>query len=251
MFFNTVDGGGTARLAPDDSLLNDLVDANHILYGNGVLDAFGHVSARHNLHTDRFLLARSMAPALVTRNDILEFELDGTPVGTPDRPVYLERFIHASIYAARPDVMAVVHSHSPSVLPFGVVREAPLRPVFHMAGFIGSRAPVFEIRQFAGEDTDLLIKNLDLGDALAATLGDNSVVLMRGHGATAVSRTLRDAVYRAIYTEVNARIQTNAMQLGTVDFLTTGEAQAASLTNERQVDRAWDLWLRQLGRPPG
>jgi ribulose-5-phosphate 4-epimerase/fuculose-1-phosphate aldolase len=232
-----------ASASPDHaSLLEDLVDANHILYNERVLDAFGHVSVRHPQRTDRFLLARNMAPALVGTADILEFELDGTPVDALGQRVYLERFLHGEIYRARPDVMAVVHSHSLSVVPFSVSKSARLRPVCHMGGFLGSGAPVFEIRDAAGPASDLLIRNPPLGAALASVLGDANVVLMRGHGSTVVAPTLKQVVFRAIYTELNARLQAEAMRLGEVEYLTVDEARATMETNEGQVDRPWQLW---------
>jgi len=226
----------------DPGLLQDLVDANHILFNEGVLDAFGHVSARHNQRADRFLLARNMAPGLVTADDIVEYELDGTDVDGRGRRPYLERFIHGEIYRARPDVMAVVHSHSPAVVPFSVAKSAPLRPVFHMGGFLGGGAPIFEIRDTAGDATDLLIRNVALGAALAAALGTANVVLMRGHGSTVVAPGLRVAVYRAVYTEINARLLSDAMRLGPVELLTIEEAKAAMTTNEGQIDRPWEFW---------
>ncbi|MBB3142149.1 class II aldolase/adducin family protein [Halomonas organivorans] len=227
------------------ALLEDLVDANHILFNEGVLDAFGHVSVRHPEAPERFLLARNMAPGLVTRDDILEFELDGTPADADGRKVYLERFIHGEIYRARPDVMAVVHSHSPSVVPFSAVASTPLRPMCHMSGFLGEGAPIFEIRDVAGSATDLLIRDAPLGEALAHSLGDNNVVLMRGHGATVTAPSLKQAVYRAVYVEVNARLQADALRLGPVEYLTAGEARSAMETTEGQVERPWQLWKQR------
>jgi ribulose-5-phosphate 4-epimerase/fuculose-1-phosphate aldolase len=224
------------------SVLEDLVAANRILFRQGVVDGFGHVSARHPDRPDRFLLARSMAPAQVTLADILEFEFDGSPVDPAGPKPYLERFIHGEIYRARADVMAVVHSHSPSVVPFGVVPSVPLRPICHMSGFIGAAAPVFEIREAAGAASDMLIRTPGLGAALADKLGPAAVVLMRGHGSTVVGATVRQAVFRAVYTEVNAKLQAEALRLGPPVFLTEGEAAAASATNDGQIDRAWNLW---------
>jgi HCOMODA/2-hydroxy-3-carboxy-muconic semialdehyde decarboxylase len=238
---------GKAAAPADPVLIGELVTANRILSDHGVVDAFGHVSVRHDKAPTRFLLARNMAPALVTADDILEFDLDSNPIGAEGRAVYLERFIHAEIYRARPDVRAVVHSHAASVVPFGVVADAPLRPVWHMSGFLGAQAPVFEIRDIAGNSSDLLIRNGALGAALAQALGDDNVVLMRGHGATIVGPDLRQAVFRAVYTELNARIQSDAMRLGAVDFLTAQEAQAAAAANAGQVDRAWTFWARKAG----
>src|SRR5215470_14565165 len=176
--------GGTVSPAPDPRLIADLVTANHILYDQCVVDAFGHVSVRHDKRPDCFLLARSMAPALVTAADILEFDLDGNPLAAGGRPVYLERFIHGEIYRARPDVVAIVHSHSHAVIPFGVVASHKLRAIFHMSGFIGTETPIFEIRDCVGDGSDLLVRNGGLGAALAKSLGPKAVVLMRGHGVT-------------------------------------------------------------------
>ncbi|WP_174247463.1 class II aldolase/adducin family protein [Methylocapsa sp. S129] len=226
-------------------LIDELVDANHILFHQNVVDGFGHVSARHPERADRFFLSRSMAPALVRSADILEFDLDGAVAEPDGRAVYLERFIHSEIYRARPDVAAVVHSHSASVIPFGVVRNAPLRAISHMCGFLGEGAPVFEIRDAAGDGTDLLIRNRALGAALAKSLQGAAAVLMRGHGATMVGTSLRQAVFRAVYTETGARLQAEALRLGPVTFLTAAEAAAAAQTNDAQINRAWDLWRVQ------
>lgn len=242
---NTHAPHAAAAASNSDDLLQDLVHANHILFDEGVLDAFGHVSVRHPDRPDRFLLARNMAPGLVRAEDIIEFELDGTPVDADGRKVYLERFIHGEIYRARPDVMAVVHSHSPSVVPFSAVKSTPLRPMCHMSGFIGEGAPIFEIRDVAGDATDLLIRNAPLGESLAHSLGDNNVVLMRGHGATVTGPTLKQAVYRAVYVEVNARLQADALRLGPVEYLTPGEAKTAMEMIEGQVERPWQLWKQR------
>jgi HCOMODA/2-hydroxy-3-carboxy-muconic semialdehyde decarboxylase len=226
----------------DPSVVQELVDANRILYNEGVLDAFGHVSARHDKRSDRFLLAANLAPALVGPDDILEFDLDGSPVVHTDRRLYVERFLHAEIYRARPDVMAIVHSHSVAVLPFSVSQRARLRPVCHMSGFLGTGAPVFDIRDTAGPATDLLIRDCELGAALAKSLDRHAVVLMRGHGSTVVAPSIRLAVYRAVYTEVNARVQLQAEQLGPITFLSGEEADATAESNEANVDRPWLLW---------
>jgi len=226
-------------------LIDDLVLANRILYAQGVVDGFGHVSVREDRHPDRFLLARNMAPALVIAEDIMTFALDGTPLGDVRVP-YLERFIHGSIYRARPDVHAVVHSHSPAVIPFGVVSGVQLRPVFHMASFLRGAAPVFEIRAAAGPDNDMLVRDEALGDALARSLGDASVVLMRGHGSTTVGRSVQEAVFRAVYAEANARAQADALRLGAVTFLSDQEALRSSESNAGQIARAWELWSRSV-----
>jgi ribulose-5-phosphate 4-epimerase/fuculose-1-phosphate aldolase len=223
---------------------HELVDANHILFDQGVVDGFGHVSMRHPVRSEHFLLARSMAPALVTEADVLEFDPEGAPVEAGGPAVYLERFIHSEIYRTRPDVVAVVHSHSPAVVPFSVVSGTKLRPVCHMCGFLGAATPVFEIRDVAGPGSDLLIRDARLGAALAQSLGQSAAVLMRGHGSTVVGSTLRQAVFRAVYTEVGARLQSEAMRLGPVTYLTEEEAVATATTNDAQIDRTWLLWLK-------
>jgi HCOMODA/2-hydroxy-3-carboxy-muconic semialdehyde decarboxylase len=228
----------------DPGLIDDLVAANHILYDQGLVDGFGHVSARHNKDPNRYLLARSMAPALVTIDDIMEFDLDSTAIDQRGRAVYLERFIHGEIYKARPDVMAIVHSHSPSVLPYANTK-AQLRPMNHIAGFLGGGVPVFEIRDVAGPASDMLIRSAALGRALAVTLGSRPVALMRGHGSVAAAQSVRHVVFRAVYTEVNARMESEALRLGDTMFLNNGEAAAAMKTNDALVDRPWDLWKRR------
>jgi len=231
--------------AADPALLEKLVLANRILYRHGVVDGFGHVSVRHDGSPGHFLLSRNMAPALVRREDIVTFDLEGTALDADGRRVYLERFIHAEIYRARPDVNAVVHSHSPSVIPFGVTGQA-LRPVFHMSGFLGEGSALFEIRDVAG-DTDMLISSNALGVALANSLGSRSLVLMRGHGSTTVGASLEQAVYRALYAEVNARLQIQAKSLGEVTYLNAQEAAKAAAINDTQLPRVWELWQQEIG----
>lgn len=234
--------------AANPALLDDLVAANRILYDQGVVDGFGHVSVRHDKDPSRYLLSRSMAPALVTRDDILQYDLDSNTVDANGRTSYLERFIHGELYKARPDVIAIVHSHSPAVIPFADT-AVPLRPMNHIAGFLGTGVPVFEIRDAGGPATDMLIRNPSLGHALAATMGPHTVVLMRGHGSVAAAQSIRHVVFRAVYTEVNARMQAEAMKLGTPTFLNPEEAAAAAKTNDALVDRPWELWKqRAMGK---
>lgn len=246
----TLPNGAGPRAQPvsagpaDPALLDDLVTANRILYNQGVVDGFGHVSARHDKDANRYLLARSMAPALVTRDDVVEYDLDSNPIDARGRISYLERYIHGEIYKVRPDVIAIVHSHSPAVIPFADT-AVPLRPMNHVAGFLGAGAPVFEIRNTAGPATDMLIRNASLGHALSATLGDHPVALMRGHGSVAVAQSVRHVVFRAVYTEVNARMQADAMKIGTPLFLSPEEAVAAAKTNDGLVDLPWALWKQR------
>jgi HCOMODA/2-hydroxy-3-carboxy-muconic semialdehyde decarboxylase len=240
----------TQPLPADPALVEDLVAANRILYNEGVVDGFGHVSVRHDQSPDRFLLARSMAPGLVTAADILEHDLDGEPIDPQGRTPYLERFIHSEIYRLRPEVRAIVHSHSPAVIPFGVVAGASLRPIYHMSSFLGSDVPVFEIRDAGGPATDMLIRNAPLGAALAKNLGQAAVGLLRGHGNVVVGGSIPEVVFRAIYTEVNARLQTDAMRLGAgeIVFLNADEARMATDNNRGQHGRPWELWKAQALR---
>src|SRR5262245_19205250 len=214
----------TAPGRPDPTLVEALVAANRILVDQGVLDGYGHVSVRHDKTPARYLMSRSIAPELVTAADIMEYDLDSVPVDPRGRTSYLERFIHGEIYRARPDVQAVVHNHSPSVIPFGVT-GVPLRPLYHMSAFLGDVPPVFEIRSAAGGASDMLVRTPALGKALAQTLGPRAVALMRGHGCVVVGANLPQAVFRSVYTEMNARLQAQAMALGgNVTYLSPEEA---------------------------
>ena len=231
--------------APSAELLDKLVYANRILYEQGVVDGLGHVSVRHDKAPDLFLLSCNRAPALVSREDIVCYDLDGNDVAQTGQRAYLERFIHSEIYRARPDAVAVVHSHSPSVIPFGATGNR-LRPIFHMAGFLGEGTALFEIRDAAGGDSDLLVRNAELGRAMVRAMGSCSCVLMRGHGSTVVGNSVEQVVYRAIYAEVNAQLQLQAMGLGPVTYLTPGEAQLAAESNDTQIARSWALWCRRV-----
>jgi ribulose-5-phosphate 4-epimerase/fuculose-1-phosphate aldolase len=238
-------GTGYPDVANFSNERRELVAANRILAAQGVVDGFGHVSARLPGHTQYFLLARSMAPALVGEADVFLYDLDGVAHPSMQANSYLERFIHCEIYRARLDIGAVVHSHSHSILPFSCVQSQTLQPIFHMSGFLGEGVSRFEIRDYIEAATDMLIKNPELGKALASALGSKSVVLMRGHGSTTVARSLRSAVYRSVYAEINAAIQISAHSLGDVTFLNMEEASCAAATVEHQIDRCWNLWLRQ------
>jgi HCOMODA/2-hydroxy-3-carboxy-muconic semialdehyde decarboxylase len=234
------------RLSAQDraALLNDVVAANRILYAQGVVDGFGHVSARTG--PNRFLLSRSIAPAQVTAADIVEYDLDAAPVNAGAPAGYLERFIHSEIFRVRPDVTSVVHCHAPSLIPFGIT-GVPLRPVYHNSSFVGEGVPVFEIRSAAGDATNMLVSTAELGRALARALGSKPAVLMRGHGAVIVGRSVEEAVARSVYLDVNARVQSEAMALGgRITYLSDGEVKQRSGASE--YTRAWELWKSQL--PP-
>jgi ribulose-5-phosphate 4-epimerase/fuculose-1-phosphate aldolase len=229
----------------DGERISDLVLANHILADQGILDGFGHVSVRSAKNPDHYFISRSRAPALVTAADIMEFDLDDHAIDAHGRNPYVERFIHSEIYKVRPDVQAVVHSHSPAIIPFGV-SDVPLRPVSHMGGFLIKEVPVFEIREAGGDETDMLIRNKQLGAALAAKLGNGTVVLLRGHGDAVVGQSIKHAVLHAIYAEFNARIEAEALRLGgKVKFLNEVEAAKIGAVNDGIVERPWEIWKNQ------
>lgn len=227
------------------ALLDDIVTGSRVLADFGVLDGFGHVSARHPTNPNHFLMSRSLAPALVTADDVMEFDLDGNAVDARGRSLFLERFIHSEIYRARPDVMAVVHTHSPGVIPY-TISQVPLRAVFHNAAFLAAGAPLWDIRKDFGE-TDMLVRNAAIGKDLALTLADKSVVLMRGHGDVTVGPSVKLAVFRAYYTDVNARLQSQAIALGgEPNYLTPGEGAKADAVNLAIIDRIWNLWKMRV-----
>ena len=243
----TVKSKGSAGPVPAE-LMEDLVAASLILADNGVLDAFGHVSVRHPADPSRYLLSRNLAPELVTSADIVEYDLDSEPVDPKAPRGFLERYIHGEIYKARPDVGSVIHTHSPSVVPFGITTTA-LRPVYHMSGFLGRGVPNFDIRRESGRMTDILIREPDLGRLLANVLGDKPMALMRGHGNVVVAADVKVAVYRAVYTEMNARLQLQAMMAGgPIAFLDPEEGRLTETTIESQIHRPWDLWKRKVMR---
>jgi HCOMODA/2-hydroxy-3-carboxy-muconic semialdehyde decarboxylase len=231
--------------------IEDIVVGSRILAEFGVLDAFGHVSARHPTRPDRFLMARSLAPALVTAADVMEFDLDGNAIEPRAGAVFVERFIHAEIYKARPDVMSVVHTHSAGVVAFAAT-QVPLRPMYHTAAFLGAGAPVWDIRADFGDATDMLVRAPAIGRSLARRLGDQSIVLMRGHGDVTVGPSVQVAVFRAYYADVNARLQAQALTLGgEVTYLSRDESRQADLANLVLVDRVWNLWKLRVAPVPG
>lgn len=233
----------SAASAAASGLVLELVLANHILAHEGVLDAYGHVSVRDPKDPAHFWLARHMAAGVVTASDIIEYDLDAKPVRAGAGTGYTERFIHSEIYRARPDVMAIVHCHSADLIPFGV-SSVPLRPVFHMAGFLETPVPIFEIRNAAGL-TDMLIRTPELGKALAETLGSKPAALMRGHGAVVVAENLHVVVGRAYYMNLNAKLEMQAIALGgSVTYLDPEEARKTGAQDG--FERAWDYWKHLL-----
>jgi ribulose-5-phosphate 4-epimerase/fuculose-1-phosphate aldolase len=227
------------------ALVDDLVAGNRILAHQEVLDGQGHLSVRHPARADHFLLARSVAPASVTADDILEYDLNAEAIDAHGRTSYRERFIHSEIYRARPDVMSVVHCHTPSLLPFAD-SNVPLRAMYHMAAFVALGVPVFDIRKEAGM-TDLLVGDTRLGRALASTLADKYAVLMRHHGAVVVANSIPNAVARAVYLDQNARIQLQTAAIGGhATYVDPAEAKLR-MADPNEYTRAWDLWRRELG----
>jgi len=227
-------------LAPN--LVEDLIAANKVLYKYQIVDGFGHISVRHDADPNCYVMARHLAPALVTASDLVTFDLDSKPVVDIGQRYYSERFIHGEIYKRRPDVMSVVHSHAAPLLPFANTKQK-LRPMYHMSGFLGEGAPVFDIRKKAGI-TNMLVRTSELGANLAEELGDAVVILMRGHGATMVGATIPAAVYRAIYMAQNAAIQLDAIKLGGDDvmYLDPAEAEAYEKYSGEVMHRPWNLW---------
>jgi HCOMODA/2-hydroxy-3-carboxy-muconic semialdehyde decarboxylase len=225
---------------PAPAAVEDLVLANRILNDRGVLDAYGHVSIRHPTDPNRYLMARAIAPGLVTADDIMEFDLDSNPVDRRGRAMFIERFIHGEIYKARPDVNSVIHTHSTGVIPFSVT-QTPLRPVFHNASFLHVGVPVWESRESFG-NTKMLVNDGKLGRSLAEALGDKPVALMRGHGDVVVGPNVRVATARAVFTDENARMQAVALSLGgPVNYVSPGEG-ALRDKDPSDPTRSWELW---------
>lgn len=229
------------------ALIDELVLGNHILANEQVVDSYGHISVRHPDRPDRFLLSCSRSPEMVNRKDIMEFDLDGNSVTKTSARPYLERFIHAAIFATRPDVNSVVHSHSPSVIPFSVTPE-PLRPVMHTAALIGDPIPKWDIRDEFGE-TDMLVRSMETAQGLARALGEATVVLMRGHGSTVVGPDIRRATITAIYLQMSAAVTLQALSLGPVTYLSPEEiAHGINLSkDDGPIKRVWDNLVHRLG----
>jgi HCOMODA/2-hydroxy-3-carboxy-muconic semialdehyde decarboxylase len=231
-------------------LIEDLVTANRILASHNVVDSFGHVSIRHPENPGHFLMARARAPMIIETGDIMEFTLDGKVVGREPGKPYSERFIHGAVLEARPDVTSVVHSHSPSVVPFTVVKKQRFGAIMHMAAPIGCDVPNWDIADKFGCCTNLLVTNMEMGRDLAQKLGSQNAALMRGHGSIVVGKSLREAVFTAIYMEVNAQMLTQAMSMGEVTYLAKGEVEANTKGRAGfTLERAWENWCRAANRP--
>jgi ribulose-5-phosphate 4-epimerase/fuculose-1-phosphate aldolase len=232
------------------SCLHELVVATHICANEGIIDAFGHVSARHPLHSDRYFLSRCRPPELIGVHDLIEFSLGSEPVNSADAEIYSERVIHGEIYKARPDVMAVCHHHCSATLPFCITGEQ-LVSVYHLGAPIGLEAPIWDQRDEFG-DTSLSVQSAREGASLARALGRNALVLMRRHGATVVGSSIRELVFRTIYSCRNAEYQSQAVLIGRISTLSPGEIEmAGSLKNQPGVDRAWEHWVKRLDTVSG
>jgi HCOMODA/2-hydroxy-3-carboxy-muconic semialdehyde decarboxylase len=230
-----------------DAALEDLVIANRILANEGVIDVFGHISIRHPQRPDHYFLARSRSPELVERGDLMEFDLDSRPIDPQGRAMYSERAIHGSTYQARSDVMSVCHNHARSLIPFSVTGTA-IRPIWHVAGCIGTEVPIWDSRDEFG-DTDLLVTTAAMGDSLARKLGPQRACLMRGHGAVVAAHDLKAAVFVSIYLMVNAALVKEAREMGEVTYLSAGEIRLTEAMNfrARSQNRAWEYWARRAG----
>jgi 3-hydroxy-2-methylpyridine-4,5-dicarboxylate 4-decarboxylase len=230
--------------------VEELVIANHILYDQNAVDGYGHISVRNPSNPNTFFLSRSIAPSVVTVDDIMEFDMDGKALHGDTRVAYGERYIHSGILKNRPDLNSVIHGHAPPILPYGLTGTT-LKPVYHMSAFLGEGAPIFEIRNAAkpNPDTDMFVSNVDLGNALSQSLGLQYFVLMRGHGYAAGADSIRKAVFRAVYAIQNASIQGEAMKMGQVQYLTPGEAAIAQETIEKTIGRPWQLWSERVKKP--
>jgi HCOMODA/2-hydroxy-3-carboxy-muconic semialdehyde decarboxylase len=229
------------------AVLEDLAAASRILADQGVFDAAGHMTMRHPGNPDRFLMSRSLAPALIQADDIMEFTLDCVACEDRGRNGFLERYLHGEIYKARPDVMAIAHSHSAAVIPFGLV-NTPMRAMYHNAAFIAQGVPVFDIRDKFGT-TDIVVSTSEKGAALAEVLADKPVALLRAHGVVVVGPSVRATVFRAVFTEVNARVQLQATILGgPIAALDPEEGQLADAINLATDTRSWELWKKRVTR---
>lgn len=227
-----------------DALLKDLITANHILQDQGIVDGYGHISVRNPANANHFFISRWLAPDLVTLSDIVELDYDCVPVNGDKRKLYSERWIHAEIYRARPDVHSVVHTHAPTVVLMGTINET-LLPIYHMGGFIGTGLPIFDIRKSFGM-TNMLINDAAKGKALAQTLGDKPAAFMRGHGGITVGNSIMHSVGRSVYLKVNSEMH---LQAGgrKIETLSPEEARLAEAGNQ-EFPKDWDLWSRKVNK---
>ena len=240
-------GQNSPATDPDEARIEDIITASHILANEGILDSFGHVSARSMKNPDHFFMPRAMPPALVSRADIVEVGLDGKPISADAPRLNGERYIHCELYKARGDVQSVIHTHDLAVIPFGLAGIS-LRPVVVQAGFLPPKTPLFEIREANKhqEKRGMLVINAELGRALAEKLGANPVVLMRGHGDTVVGGSVREATVRTIYTHIDAEAQSAALGLRRhITVMNTAEL-ASNAAENFDADRPWQNYKQRL-----
>jgi HCOMODA/2-hydroxy-3-carboxy-muconic semialdehyde decarboxylase len=230
------------------AILDDLVTANRILALTGVVDAFGHISARHPERDDRYIMSCSRAPEQVVHEDLVEFDLDGQPTSPESRPIYAERAIHSEVYRARPEVQSVCHNHAAATIPFGVTGIA-MRPIGHVAAPMGHMVPAWDIREQFG-DSDLLVTTSEVAQAMVAALGAGPTVVMSGHGATVATHSVRATVLTSVYMNENAKLLTTALLLNRdgVRYLSEGEVAAAAARqfSPLALDRAWNAWAARV-----
>jgi ribulose-5-phosphate 4-epimerase/fuculose-1-phosphate aldolase len=240
-----------AAIDSNEARIEDLITASHILANEGILDSFGHATVRSATDPGHFFMPRAMPPALVSRADIVELDLDCKPVTPGAPPLNGERYIHCEIYKVRPDIQSVIHTHDPAVIPFGLT-GTPLRPVLAQAGFLPKETPLFEIRDAYGSAAErgMLVRNAALGKALAAKLGNNPVVLMRGHGEAVVGRSVKEAAIRTLYTNIDARAQAAAMALAS-RFVVLDDAELAAFDQEERPDRPWENYKQRMLKAQG
>lgn len=222
----------------------DLVTAYRILLKEDVLDGFGHVSVRSADDPSRFFMPYALPPALVTEADVIEFAVEtSNPIDAGGRKVNGERFIHGEIYKARPDVQAVIHSHSPAVIPFSI-SGMPLRPVLVQAGFLPAETPNYEIRDWRGDGRGMQVTDNARGAALARVLGEAPAALMRGHGNVVVGSSVKQATVYAVYIDVNARMQAAGLALtGSIITLDRNELLPPE---EFDINRPWEHFRQKL-----
>ena len=227
--------------------IEELVLANRILAHEGVIDVFGHVSLRHPDNPERFFLSRARSPSLVERGDIMEFDLEGREISDSGHRPYAERFIHAEVYKARPEVGGVTHHHAKAILPF-TASEMPLRPVNHTAAVIGAEVPRWDSQQAFG-DTNMLVSSQAMGAAVAEALGEGRCLLLRGHGAVCAAETVVAAVFVSIYMKEAAEVQLAAQALGKIEYLKPGEIELATKLqmSPMATRRAWEFWKARAG----
>ena len=228
--------------------ISELVIANRVVAHLKLVDSFGHVTVRNPENPQRFFMSRARAPGLVVKEDILEFNLDSTPVDLRGLRPYSERFIHGCLYKSRPDVNAICHNHAHELLPLAVTKTV-MRPALHTASVIGHEVPVWDIRDHFG-DTSMLVTSNEMGESLAGTVGKGKAALMRGHGSVVTGNSLEDVVFTTFYLRLNAEVLIKAMCMGAaVTYLSPGEIdQSGELHNQVLAQgRAWEDWCSQAG----